>query len=102
MRKTIKKYRAYQPITITSCIEDLEIIHELLDGALEFYECEKPGHKQKIAHIKTTMYLIKSAIDTAPTKDRQLKFDIRLIGNQINLINRLDAKNWYGSKVQIY
>jgi hypothetical protein len=97
-----KKYPAYQPIRFTSCIEDLECIHTLLDGALEFYECEKPGFKKTIDRIKNTKYLIKSAIDKAPTKDIKLKFNVMLIGNQINLINKIDRQNWYGSQIQIY
>jgi len=102
MQKTIKKYPAYQTITIDTCIDHLEEIYNLLDGALEFYECEKPHSKKTISSIKRLMYLVKVAIKEAPTKTKSKMFDVRFLGNELNLINKIDANNIFGSRIQIY
>ena len=97
-----KRYPRYEMIAFTSNIEDLKVIYHLLDGALEMYECEKPGHKETIASIKRIMYKIDYSIKSARTIDETKKFDVLLLGKEINLINRIDAKNIFGSQIQIY
>ena len=97
-----KRYPRYEMIAFTSNIEDLKVIYHLLDGALEMYECEKPHSKGTIASIKRIMYQIDYSISAAPTTNKSTKFDVKLLGKEINLINRIDAKNIFGSQIQIY
>ena len=102
MRQIIKKYPKYQMITISCCIDHLKEIYNLLDLASEFFQCEKPHSKKTIGDIGRIMYLVKVAIKEAPTKNQTKMFDVRFIGKDLNLINKIDAQNIFGPRVQIY
>ena len=73
--------------------ETLKECLNLLEGALEFYECEKPECTVTIKNIKSTYKQLSNH-----NSDFRLTNGIHLKVYQVKLIEKLDKENAFGSR----